>query len=110
MKYVEYINFYLQIRNQLEEIRINDITEQVTLDNIHLYFFDELEQYILDGKTSLDVLFTILLENGIDIYLEDNKIKKTYSNYLKIREFLNSQEKKYKYELLKINVSIYSHD
>ena len=110
MEYAEYINFYLQIRNQLEEIRNNDISGQVTLDNIYMYFFNELENYTLDDKTSLEVLTNVMIQNKISFDIEEGKLKKTYANYLKVREFLKTEEEKYRYELLKINVKNYFED
>ena len=110
MEYAEYINFYLQIENQLEEIRNNDISGQVTLDNIYMYFFNELENYTLDDKTSLEVLTNVMIQNKISFDIEEGKLKKTYANYLKVREFLKTEEEKYRYELLKINVKNYFED
>ena len=110
MGYAEYINFYLQIENQLEEIRNNDISGQVTLDNIYMYFFNELENYTLDDKTSLEVLTNVMIQNKISFDIEEGKLKKTYANYLKVREFLKTEEEKYRYELLKINVKNYFED
>lgn len=103
----ELISFYIQVRNYLFGCEINDFNDVVTSENMHLHFFNELEQHEYDNTTRLEILLSLLEESGIFLEKDNGKFKKNHSNFSKILDFLKVKEEEYRDELLRINLLDY---
>lgn len=98
MDYVKELCLMMQIIEYFDSCMIDEFSE-IKPHNIAIYFFKELEKH----KPTLDTLLELQKDYNIDLGTRNN-LKKTYESYLEIKKIVGSEIKKYRYEILSINL------